>query len=208
MVDIQDVTPRKFEDDKLVIASHNLGKIKEFSLMLENHGLKIYSAKELNLPDIAEVGTTFKENAILKAKAGARFAGMAALADDSGLEVKALENRPGIYSARYAKRDDGERDFDWAMGKLLKELENEEDRSARFTCALALAWPCGHAEVVEGYVYGKIANSLKFKGGFGYDPIFVPESYDINFGEMSASAKAAISHRGEAMAKMIDKCFL
>ena len=190
---------------KLVFASRNNGKIKEIKMMLEPYGVEVLTAIDLNLEDIEETGTTFAENAALKAIAAAKQSGLPALADDSGLCVDALGGRPGVYSARYAPN----RDFDKGMDMLLGELEGvpSEKRSAHFMCVLALAEPKGECRFFEGRVNGHIAEKKSGATGFGFDPLFVPEGYKTTFAEMSAKEKASMSHRGNAFKNFISEIF-
>lgn len=190
------------EIGKIVIASHNQGKISEIREMLAPFEIEVCSAKELNLPDVEETGTTFEENARLKAETLAKASGLPCLADDSGLCVNALSGRPGVYSARYAP----DRDFNKGMDMLLTEIAHSgsDDRRAHFSCVLALAYPEGACRVFEGRIEGQIAREKSGNGGFGYDPIFVPDGFDKTFGHFSAEEKAAVSHRGRAFAKFIE----
>ena len=190
---------------ELVIASHNKGKIAEFEKMLAPFGVKIYSANDLNLPDVEETGVTFAENAILKAEELAKLCNKPCLADDSGLCVDALGGRPGVYSARYAPN----RDFDKAISMLVNELKEskKDDWSAHFSCVLALKLPGEKVELFEGRVDGKIIEHRRGANGFGFDPIFVPNGFDVTFAEMSADDKKKISHRGRAVAKFLQKVF-
>ena len=190
---------KKFE--KLVIASHNQGKVDEIRKMLKPFGVEVVSASELNLPDVEETATTFEGNASLKAVQMAEMSGLPCLADDSGLCVDALDGRPGVYSARYAPN----RDFDKGMDMLLQEIAATGDpkRSAHFACVLALADPNGKTHIFEGRVNGHIQEHKTGSNGFGYDPIFVPEGYNKSFAEMTAEEKAQISHRGRAMKKFL-----
>ena len=159
--------------DKIVVASHNLGKINEFKTLLAPYNIEIVSAAELNLPDVEETGVTFRENAELKAVAFAKMSGLPCLADDSGLCVNALDGRPGVYSARYAPN----RDFDKAMDMLLAEIKETKslDRSAYFNCVLALATPDEKCVFFEGRVDGDILEEKSGNGGFGFDPVFMPK---------------------------------
>ena len=188
---------------ELVIASHNKGKIEEFEKMLTPYGVKIYSANDLNLPDVEETGTTFAENAILKAETLAKICNKPCLADDSGLCVDALGGRPGVYSARYAPN----RDFDKAMTMLIGELKESKsnDWSAHFACVLALKEPDEEVKVFEGRVDGKIVEERKGENGFGFDPVFIPDGFDRTFAEMSSDEKKQISHRGRAVAKFLQQ---
>lgn len=197
---------RKFTDSKLVIASHNKGKIREIAELLEPFGVTVVSAAELGLPEPEETGATFMENAELKARASAEGSGLPALADDSGLAVHALGGEPGIHSARWAETAGG-RDFGVAMEKVEAALTGKADRGAHFVCALALAWPDGHVERFEGRVDGTLVWPPRGHRGFGYDPVFLPDGYDITFGEMEPAAKHAISHRADAFARLVAACF-
>lgn len=185
---------------KLVVATHNPGKARELAEILENR-FQLVTAGELGLGEPEETEQTFVGNALLKARAAADASGLPALADDSGLSVAALDGAPGIYSARWAGP---EKDFAVAMAKVEERLAETdgEDRSAWFTCALALAWPHGPAVVVEGRVDGTLTFPPRGGRGFGYDPIFVPEGHEITFGEMEPAAKDAMSHRARAFAKL------
>lgn len=182
--------------NKLVVASHNQGKIDEIKKMLEPFKVEVISAKELNLPDVEETGTTFAENAKLKAETLSELSGLPCLADDSGLCINALNGRPGVFSARYAPN----RDFGKGMEMLLKEMQESEstDRSAYFACVLALKIPGEDCRFYEGRVNGKIAEFQSGDNGFGYDPIFIPEGFDKTFGHFEKEEKAEISHRGRA----------
>ncbi len=205
---------RKFSADKLVVASHNEGKVREISALMSPFGVDTVSAADLNLPEPIEDGQTFIANAELKAHSAADKSGFVALADDSGLVVPALGGRPGIYSARWAVNPEtGERDFIYGMGKLEEELNKidgsrvSDSRAAYFACALSLAWPDGHVESFEGRVYGTLVWPIRGGNGFGYDPMFQADGYDITFGEMEAARKHDISHRANAFNKLINACF-
>lgn len=193
--------------ERLVIASHNEGKVREIAELLEPLGIAVVSAAALGLPEPDETGETFAENAALKARAAAERAQVPALSDDSGLAVAALGGAPGIHSARWAEDDKGMRDFGRAMEKVAKALGGFEDRSAAFICALALAHPDGSCESFEGRVEGQIVWPPRGSRGFGYDPIFLPEGYDVTFGEMEPAEKHAISHRARAFAKLLARGF-
>jgi len=198
------MSARRFQGGRLVIASHNAGKVREIGELLAPFGTEVVSAGTLGLPEPEETGETFVANAELKARAAASASGLPALADDSGLAVDALAGAPGIYSARWAG---AAKDFDFAMAKVHTAMGEERDRTARFVCALALAWPDGHCETFEGTVEGDIVWPPKGSNGFGYDPIFLPKGGTLTFGEMIASAKHAISHRADAFAKLVAACF-
>ncbi len=196
--------PRRFEGPRLVLASHNAGKVREIAELLAPYGAEVVSAGALGLAEPEETGETFVENAVIKAEAAARAANLPALADDSGLAVHALGGRPGIHSARWAGP---KRDFKAAMAKLEKALAGQADRTAHFACALALAWPDGHVETVEGTVHGRLVWPPRGGNGFGYDPMFVADGRDQTFGEMEPAAKHAISHRADAFRKLVAICF-
>ncbi|MCW5771824.1 MAG: RdgB/HAM1 family non-canonical purine NTP pyrophosphatase [Rhodospirillaceae bacterium] len=185
---------------KLVIASHNPGKVREIDDLLRPFGIEAIGAAALGLVEPEETGTTFAANAALKARAAAEVAQLPALADDSGLAVQALGGDPGIYSARWAGPA---KDFDLAMKKVEDALQGKADRRAAFVCALALAEPGGGCDVFEGRVDGVLVWPPRGTKGFGYDPIFVPEGGTLTFGEMEPAAKHAISHRARAFAKLI-----
>jgi XTP/dITP diphosphohydrolase len=188
--------------DRLVVASHNAGKVREIRDLLAPFGVTARSAQELGLPEPDETGTTFADNARLKAEAAAAGAHLPALADDSGLEVEALGNAPGVYSARWAEPA---RDFGAAMTRIERALEAipHAPRRARFVCALAIAFPDGRAtEIFQGTVTGKLTFPPRGDSGFGYDPIFVADGQTMTFGEMHPDAKHAISHRAQAFAKL------
>lgn len=195
---------RKFTGGKLVLASHNPGKLKEIAELLAPYHVDVVSAGALGLPEPDETETTFIGNARLKAVAAATASGLPALSDDSGLEVMALNRDPGIYSARWAGPN---KDFSMAMGKVLDLLKGKPDRSARFVSALALAWPDGHCDEFEGDVWGEIVDAPRGNRGFGYDPIFRPNGYDITFGEMEPAKKHEMSHRAVAFRKFVAGCF-
>jgi XTP/dITP diphosphohydrolase len=208
------VTHRKLAPGKLVIASHNAGKVREIRALLEPYGIEPVSAGDLGLPEPEETGTTFAENALLKAHASAQGSGLPALADDSGLCVAALEDAPGVYTADWAEKQpfEGEPGRDWymAMGKVegkLAELGLDVDRSAYFICTLALAWPDGHEEVFEGRVHGTLAWPPRGTMGFGYDPVFVPHGRNQSFAELDPSEKHAMSHRAAAFKKLVAAIF-
>ena len=196
--------PRHFAEPKLVIASHNPGKVREIAALLENFECEIISAGDLGLDEPIETGTTFAANAELKARAAAQSAGLAALADDSGLAVTALGGEPGILSARWAGPD---KDFTIAMQKVEDRLAEENDRSAHFVCALALCWPDGHMETFEGRVDGTLIWPPKGDKGFGYDSVFVADGFEATFAEMEPDEKHSISHRADAFRKLVDGCF-
>lgn len=195
------MTRRILKAKKIIAATHNKGKVKELRELLEPLGFTVTSALDLDLPEPEETEKTFTGNAALKAHAAARHTGLPALSDDSGLAVTALNGDPGIYSARWAGDP---RDFHRAMEKVREELEARRatDYSARFICALAVAWPDGHEEVFEGEVRGHLEFPPRGEHGFGYDPIFVAEGETITFGEMDPARKHAMSHRADAFQKL------
>lgn len=200
------MAPRPFTDSKLVIATHNPGKLPEIAAFLDGFGISLISAGELGLAEPDETETSFTGNATLKARAAALAAGLPALADDSGLAVNALNGDPGIYSARWAGP---QKDFTLAMQKVEDALQasGTTDRRAAFMCALSLVWPDGHDETVEGTVKGALVWPPRGNNGFGYDPVFVADGYDITFGEMEPDTKHAIGHRADAFAKLLQRCF-
>ncbi|MEQ9663384.1 MAG: RdgB/HAM1 family non-canonical purine NTP pyrophosphatase [Parasphingopyxis sp.] len=198
---------RKLEPGRIVIASHNPGKVREIGDLLRPLGLEVVSAGELGLPEPEETEDSFIGNAELKARASATGANLPALADDSGLVVDALGGAPGIYSARWAGPD---KDFALAMRTVedaLREQGTDTPRTAHFTCALSLAWPDGHCETFEGEVAGELVWPPRGDKGFGYDPVFVPNGFDITFGEMEPERKHAMSHRARAFKKLIEAVF-
>jgi len=198
---------RVFSEKKLVVASHNEGKVREISALLSPYGVVVCSSAELDLSEPVEDGATFIANAEIKARSATSESGFVALADDSGLVVPSIGGIPGIHSARYAiNPQTNERDFKFGMERLHHEL-GDKDRHAYFACALSLAWPDGHVETFEGQVHGTLTWPIKGENGFGYDPMFVADGYDVTFGEMAADAKHAISHRANAFKKLIDACF-
>lgn len=195
---------RRLEPGKLVIASHNQGKVREITALLGPYGIEPVSAADLDLPEPEETGTSFVDNADLKARLAADLSGLPALADDSGLCVDALEGRPGIHSARWAGE---EKDFNVAMARVHEELlakGPEAGRNAHFICALAVCWPHdGQCESFEGRVDGLLVWPPSGDRGFGYDPMFRPIGHDITFGEMEPAAKHAMSHRAIAFRKLV-----
>lgn len=200
---------RKLGSGKLVIATHNAGKLKEIAALLEPFGLDCISAGSLGLAEPAETGTTFVENALIKARAAGEASGLPALADDSGLSVAALDGRPGVYTADWAERQwfEGEQGRDWymAMGKvegMLCAQGADTPRNAWFSCVLALAWPDGEHVVYEGRANGTLTWPPRGTMGFGYDPVFVPEGRDRTFAALDPEEKHAISHRADAFAKL------
>jgi non-canonical purine NTP pyrophosphatase (RdgB/HAM1 family) len=194
---------RRFSAPRLVVASHNAGKVREIADLLAPFAIDIVSAAELNLPEPEETGDTFTANALLKAEEAVQGSGLPALADDSGLAVEALDGAPGLYSARWAGP---ERDFQMAMALVQEKLGQTPNRRAYFISVLALAWPDGHTECFEGRVHGDLIWPPRGDKGFGYDPMFLLDGYDMTFGEMNYDEKQSISHRAVAFQKLIDGC--
>jgi XTP/dITP diphosphohydrolase len=198
---------RKLQPGKLVIASHNPGKVREIKALLGPYGIEPVSAAELDLPEPEETGVTFVANAELKALQAADLSGLPALADDSGLCVEALNGDPGIFSARWAGET---KDFAVAMQRVedkLAALPPDTGRDAHFVCALALAWPDGHVEWFEGRADGVLVWPPRGEHGFGYDPVFVPHGHDVTYGEMDPEAKHAMSHRADAFRQLVRAVF-
>jgi XTP/dITP diphosphohydrolase len=205
---------RRIGSGTLVIATHNSGKLKEIGALLEPYGVKCISAGSLGLPEPKETGTTFVQNAALKARAAAEASGLAALADDSGLSVAALDGRPGVYTADWAERQwfEGDPGRDWymAMGKvegMLAQKGADAPREAWFSCVLALAWPDGEMAVYEGRCDGALTWPPRGTMGFGYDPVFVPRGRQVTFAELDPEEKHRISHRADAFAKLVAEQF-
>ena len=201
----------KLKPGKLVIASHNAGKVREIRALLEPYGIDPVSAASLDLPEPEETGTTFAANALLKAVSSCDLSGIVALADDSGLCVEALGGEPGVYTANWAEPEDGgPRNWMMAMQKVedrLQALGADVSRRAHFVCTLALVWPDGSDALFEGRVEGTLVWPPRGERGFGYDPVFVPDGYTETFGEMDPVAKHAISHRADAFAKLVATVF-
>lgn len=198
---------RRFAGGRLVIASHNPGKVREIRDLLAPFGIAVSGAAELGLSEPDETGDTFRANAELKARAAAQAAALPALADNSGLVVPALGGRPGIYSARWAGPT---KDFAVAMAEVeraLAALGPGADRRAEFVAVLSLAWPDGHVESFEGRVAGRLEWPPTGDKGFGYDPMFLPAGYELTFGEMEPAEKHAISHRARAFKQLVAACF-
>ncbi|MCW8085732.1 non-canonical purine NTP pyrophosphatase [Sabulicella glaciei] len=196
---------RRLLPGKLVLATHNAGKRREFAALLAPHGLEVLSAGELGLPEPAETGDTFRENATIKALAAARATGLPALADDSGLAVEGLGGAPGVRTADWAQRPDGSRDYPAAMARIAAEDRSPERRCA-FVAVLVLAWPDGHTESFEGRCEGRWIDPPRGGNGFGYDPLFVPEGETHSFGEMTPEEKGRFSHRARAFAALEAAC--
>ena len=200
---------RKFTEQRLVVATHNQGKLEEIAKLLEPFGIEVVSAGALGLPEPEETETTFIGNARIKAHAAAKATGLPALADDSGIAIDALGGAPGVYTADWATTPQG-RDFGMAMQRTWNELEAINapvPRRAKFCCTLVMAWPDGHDEVFPGEMPGAVVWPPRGDQGHGYDPIFQPEGFDITFGEMDRWEKNRISHRADAFRKLIAGCF-
>ncbi len=210
---------RKLDTKTIVVASHNAGKIREIEDLIGPFGFSAKSAAELKFDEPDETGTTFEENATIKALASAKASGLPALSDDSGLVIDALDGAPGVYTANWAEKEDGTRDFAMAMAKVEKALSEKgvtdaKDRTARFVSVLCLAWPDGHTELFRGEVEGHVVWPPRGDKGFGYDPVFQPEGYETTFGEMSAEEKhgwkpgdaTALSHRARAFKIFVETC--
>jgi XTP/dITP diphosphohydrolase len=200
------MTERIFTDDTLVIATHNAGKLREINALFGDYPFSVVAAGDLGLAEPEETENSFAGNALLKARAASLASGKPAIADDSGLCVAALDGAPGVYSARWAGP---ERDFGLAMGAVEHELIKigSDDRTCCFKCALAIVWPDGVHFVVEGQVNGQLVFPPRGNRGFGYDPIFQPNGYDMSFAQMEPKTKHAISHRANAFQKLIARCF-
>ncbi|WP_025897598.1 RdgB/HAM1 family non-canonical purine NTP pyrophosphatase [Sneathiella glossodoripedis] len=198
---------RQFSGSRLIVASHNQGKVREIGELLDDFGVEPVSAGELGLPEPVEDGDSFIANAKIKALAAATKSGEVALSDDSGFAVEALNGDPGIYSARWAGPT---KDFSIAMAAVnekLQELGPNANKRSAFICALCLAWPDGHTECFEGRVEGSFTWPPRGDKGFGYDPVFIPEGSTLTFAEMDPTDKHAISHRADAFRQLIDACF-
>lgn len=194
---------RRLKEAKLVVASHNPGKVREIADLIAPYKLDAISAASLNLEEPEETEPTFDGNARIKALAAATASGLPALADDSGLCVDALNGDPGVLSARWAGPT---KDFTLAMRKVNDAMAHTPNRSAHFVCVLAIAWPDGHSETFEGKVHGHLIWPPRGTLGFGYDPIFIPDGHDQTFGEMDPVQKHAMSHRARAFAKFVEAC--
>ncbi len=199
---------RRLTEPKIVLASHNQGKLREISALLQPFGISVVSAGELDLIEPDETESTFAGNARIKAHFAANASGLPALSDDSGIEVEALNNQPGVYTADWAETPTG-RDFPMAMKLVWDKLEASnasEPRVARFRCTLCLAWPDGHDEVFDGKVEGRIVWPMRGDNGFGFDPVFVPTGETETFGEMDPAKKHGMSHRSDAFRLLVDAC--
>lgn len=196
---------RKFTGSKLVVATHNQGKLEEMTALLGPYGVQLTSAGALGLPEPEETETTFIGNARIKAHAAVQATGIPSLSDDSGIEIDALHGAPGVYTADWAETPSG-RDFEMAMRKTHEKLEAidaPQPRLAAFCCTMVLAWPDGHDEVFEGRMPGQVVWPMRGQLGHGYDPIFQPDGYDVTFGEMDRWEKNKISHRARAIEKLV-----
>lgn len=200
---------RRFAGDRLLVATHNQGKLDEMAHLLEPFGVVVVGAAAMGLPEPAETEDSFVGNARIKAHAAARATGLPALADDSGLEIEALGGAPGVHTADWAQTPSG-RDFAMAMARARRELLASgaaEPHAARFRCTLVLAWPDGHDEVFEGAMPGRMVWPMRGACGHGYDPVFVPEGHDRTFAEMDPREKNRISHRARAVGQLVHACF-
>lgn len=200
---------RKFEGDRLLVATHNRGKLEEIANLLQPFQISVLSAADLGLPEPAETETTFVGNARIKAHAAARASGLPALSDDSGINIDALNGAPGVYTADWAETPTG-RDFAMAMSKTWQKILESGATApfgAQFRCTLVLAWPDGHDEVFEGVMAGQIVWPMRGELGHGYDPIFQPQDFNVTFGEMDRWQKNQISHRADAFRRLVAGCF-
>ncbi len=200
---------RKFTETRILFATHNAGKLEEVQQLFAPYGVSVVGAAEMNLPEPEETENTFVGNARIKAHAATKATGIPALSDDSGIEVEALDNAPGVYTADWAETPNG-RDFLMAMTKthdLLEKANAPHPRRARFCATMVLAWPDGHDEVFEGTVNGTLVWPIRGDLGHGYDPMFQPDGHEQTFAEMTADQKNAISHRADVFAKLITGCF-
>ncbi|UWQ79297.1 RdgB/HAM1 family non-canonical purine NTP pyrophosphatase [Leisingera sp. S132] len=200
---------RKLEGGKLLVATHNKGKLNEITEILAPFGVEVIGAGEMNLPEPEETEDTFVGNARIKAHAAATATGLPALSDDSGITIDALNGAPGVYTADWAETPNG-RDFKLAMTRANDELAAAGPavpRTAQFRCTLVIAWPDGHDEVFEGVMPGQLVWPIRGERGFGYDPMFQPDGYSITCAEMDPAEKNKISHRGKAVAQFVQGCF-
>ena len=200
---------RKFEGDQILVATHNVGKLQEITEILAPFGVKVIGAAAMDLPEPDETEDSFVGNARIKAHAAAKAIGLPALSDDSGITIDALDGAPGVYTADWAETGNG-RDFMLAMTRANDEItakDPDAPRSAQFRCTLVLAWPDGHDEVFEGVMPGTLVWPIRGEGGFGYDPMFMPDGYDITCAQMAKEEKNQISHRGRAVSAFVKGCF-
>lgn len=200
---------RRFTEKRLLVATHNAGKLSEMRALLAPYGVEVVGAAEAGLAEPVETEDNFVGNARIKARAAVTATGLPALADDSGISVDALDGAPGVYTADWAETGNG-RDFGMAMQRTWDELEAKgapAPRKAQFRCTLVLMWPDGHDEVFEGVLPGQVVWPPRGAEGHGYDPIFMPDGHDVTLGEMSAQMKNSLSHRAIAARKLIKGCF-
>ena len=200
---------RRFEGKRLLVATHNAGKLAEMKALLAPFGVEVVGAADLGLPEPVETEDSFVGNARIKARAAVAATGLPALADDSGISVDGLDGAPGVYTADWAETGNG-RDFAMAMERTWRELEARDapfPRSAQFRCTLVLAWPDGHDEVFEGVLPGQVVWPPQGSEGHGYDPIFQPDGYSMTLGVMSPEEKNRVSHRAIAVARMLEGSF-
>ncbi|WP_435140152.1 RdgB/HAM1 family non-canonical purine NTP pyrophosphatase [Pseudopelagicola sp. nBUS_19] len=200
---------RKFSGQTLLVATHNIGKLEEVAHLLEPFGIAVVGAKEMKLPEPRETENTFVGNARIKAHAAARSTGLPSLADDSGITIDGLNGAPGVYTADWAETGSG-RDFEMAMSRAHDELlknGTEQPWLAQFRCTLVLAWPDGHDEIFDGIAQGHLIWPPRGLDGFGYDPMFIPDGYNVTFSEMDRWEKNKISHRANAVEKFVAGCF-
>ena len=200
---------RSFTGDKLLLATHNKGKLEEMKHLLSPFGVTVVSAGEMDLPEPEETEDTFVGNARIKAHAAAKATGLPALSDDSGITIDALNGAPGVYTADWAETGNG-RDFLMAMTRAHAKLEAVNapaPRTAQFRCTLVLAWPDGHDEVFEGVMPGQLVWPIRGENGFGYDPMFQPDGLDVTCAQMPPAEKHKISHRGKAVTQFVEACF-
>lgn len=199
---------RKLTETKIVLASHNQGKLGEIQLLLLPFGVKCVSAGELSIDEPAETESTFSGNARIKAHYASRASGLPALSDDSGISVDALNGAPGVYTADWAETSSG-RNFNLAMKRVWDKLEEcgaPKPRLAQFNCTLCLAWPDGHDEIFAGVVPGQVIWPMRGKHGFGFDPVFQPDGYKKTFAEMLPEEKGPLTHRADAFTKLVAGC--
>ncbi|TNJ45534.1 RdgB/HAM1 family non-canonical purine NTP pyrophosphatase [Phaeobacter sp. B1627] len=200
---------RAFEGDRLLVATHNAGKLEEMAHLLQPYAVEVVGAAEMRLPEPEETEDTFVGNARIKAHAAAQSTGLPALSDDSGITIDALGGAPGVYTADWAETGQG-RDFMQAMTRAHDELVRTKAPQpwlAQFRCTLVLAWPDGHDEVFEGVAPGHLVWPIRGRDGFGYDPMFIPQGHEQTFAEMDRWEKNKISHRGDAVAQFVKGCF-
>lgn len=196
---------RKLTEPKIVLASHNKGKLREIQALLAPFGIECVSAADLGLDEPEETEDTFAGNARIKAHYAAKASGLPALSDDSGISVDALDGAPGVYTADWAETPNG-RDFEMAMTKVWNLLETKNaptPRAAQFNCTLCLAWPDGHDEIFAGIAEGQVVWPMRGHYGFGFDPVFMPDGHSITFAEMLPEQKQPLTHRADAFRKLV-----